>query len=55
MVMMIPMIAVRELRELPAEDIPGREKIRTVPVMGQKTTPVGNILRCMEATKKKKS
>lgn len=39
----------------PAEDILGRGKIRTVPVMGQETTPVENILRCMEVTKKKKS
>lgn len=30
-------------------------KIHTVPVMGQEKPPVGNILRCMEATKRRKS
>ena len=53
--MMIPVTAVRELRKLPEEDIPCREKIHTVPVMGQEKPPVGNILRCMEATKRRKS
>ena len=53
--MLIPVTAVRELRKLPEEDIPCREKIHTVPVMGQEKPPVGNILRCMEATKRRKS